>query len=129
MLLQAWTERHRQVGGLVLDETGLARRGLIVRHLILPDGLAGSEESLSWLVREVSPEVTVSIMSQYFPAHRASRIVALSRKISPSEYSEVVELVNRLGLENGWIQEMGASDNYLPDFKREGHPFDSKGVN
>jgi putative pyruvate formate lyase activating enzyme len=118
-------EIYRQVGNVVLDEAGLAQRGLIVRHLILPNGLAGSQDSLTWLVREVSPKVTVSIMAQYFPAHRASRIPLLSRTISPPEYQEVVDLVNNLGLENGWIQEMGASGNYLPDFSREGHPFDS----
>ncbi len=118
-------EMYRQVGDLVLDEAGLAQRGLIVRHLILPNGLAGSQDSLTWLVSQVSPTVTVSIMSQYFPAHRASRISSLSRTISPLEYSEVVKLVDRLGLENGWLQEMGASENYLPDFTRQGHPFDS----
>lgn len=118
-------EMYRQVGDLVLDEAGLAQRGLIVRHLILPNGLAGSQDSLTWLVSQVSPTVTVSIMSQYFPAHRASRISSLSRTVSPSEYSEVVKLVDRLGLENGWLQEMGASESYLPDFRRQGHPFDS----
>ena len=118
-------EMYWQVGDLVLDEAGLAQRGLIVRHLILPNGLAGSHDSLTWLVSEVSPTVTVSIMSQYFPAHLASRIPALSRTISASEYSEVFNLVNRLGLENGWLQEVGASDNYLPDFRYEGDPFDS----
>jgi len=116
-------EMYRQAGDVVLDEAGLAQRGLIVRHLILPNGLAGSRDSLTWLVSEVSPAVTVSIMSQYFPAHRASRFSSLSRTISPSEYEEVVELVGRLGLENGWLQEMGASENYLPDFTRQGHPF------
>ncbi len=117
-------EMYRQVGDLALDEAGLARRGLIVRHLILPNGLAGSHDSLTWLVSEVSPAVTVSIMSQYFPVHRASRIPVLSRVISASEYSEVVDLVDRLGLEDGWLQEMGAADNYLPDFRREDNPFD-----
>ncbi len=118
-------EMYRQVGDLVLDEAGLAQRGLIVRHLILPGGLAGSQDSLTWLVNEVSPAVTVSIMSQYFPSHRAKRIPVLSRTISPSEYSEVVDLVNRLGLENGWLQEIGASKDYLPDFRHEGNPFNS----
>jgi len=116
-------EMYRQVGELVLNEAGLARRGLIVRHLILPNGLAGSQESLTWLAEEVSPGVAVSIMSQYFPAHRASRIPSLSRKVSASEYSEVTELLDRLGLENGWVQELGASDSYLPNFEREGYPF------
>jgi len=116
-------EMYRQVGELVLDEAGLAQKGLIVRHLILPNGLAGSQESLTWLADEVSPTVAVSIMSQYFPAHRALRTSSLSRTVSASEYSEVVELVHRLGLENGWLQEMGASDSYLPDFERKSHPF------
>ena len=118
-------EMHRQVGDLVLDGVGVAQQGLIVRHLILPNGLAGSEDSLTWLVREVSPAVAVSIMSQYFPAYLASQIPYLSRTITASEYSEVAILVDRLGLENGWRQEMGAAENYLPDFRRQGEPFDS----
>lgn len=118
-------EMYRQVGDLVLDEAGLAQRGLIVRHLILPNGLAGSGDSLSWLLGELSPAVAVSIMSQYFPAHRASRIPSLSRTITSAEYSEVVEVADRLGLENGWLQELGAAETYLPDFTRQSHPFDS----
>ncbi|UCH43696.1 MAG: radical SAM protein, partial [Dehalococcoidales bacterium] len=118
-------EMHRQVGELVTDEAGLARKGLIVRHLVLPNGLAGSEASLTWLVEEVSPAVAVSIMAQYYPAHRALRIPALSRTLTTVEYSEVVGLVERLGLGNGWIQEMEASDSYLPDFTHNGHPFSS----
>ena len=120
---QAITEMYRQVGDLITDEDGVAQRGLIVRHLILPNGLAGSEESLSWLAHELSPTVTVSIMSQYLPLHRAKRIPVLSRTISTEEYEEVVQLLSDLRLDNGWVQEMGASDNYVPDFEREGHPF------
>jgi putative pyruvate formate lyase activating enzyme len=117
-------EMYRQVGNLVLGKDGAAVRGVIVRHLILPHGLAGSRESLTWLADEVSPTITVSIMSQYYPAHRARQIPLLSRTITLAEYSEVVELVNRLGLENGWIQEMGAEETYQPDFTRNGHPFE-----
>ncbi|MFC1869893.1 radical SAM protein, partial [Chloroflexota bacterium] len=118
-------EMHRQVGNVILDESGMAQRGLIVRHLILPDGLAGSEESLTWLAQELSPAVTVSIMSQYLPAHRARQTPVLSRTISTAEYETVLKLLSDLGMENGWVQEMGASDNYVPDFEREGHPFSS----
>jgi len=118
-------EMYRQVGDLIVDESGLAQRGLIVRHLILPNGLAGSEESLTWLAQELGPTVTVSIMSQYSPQHRAKRIPSLSRTISMAEYEAVFKLLSDLGLENGWVQEMGASENYLPDFEREGHPFAS----
>ena len=116
-------EMYRQVGNLIVDEEGIAQKGLIVRHLILPNQLAGSQDSLAWLVREVSPQVTVSIMSQYFPAHLAPQIPLLSRTISAEEYNEVRELVEKLGLENGWLQGMGASQDYLPDFSRQDYPF------
>ena len=72
-------EMYRQVGDLQVDENEVAYRGVIVRHLILPDGLAGSAESLTWLAREVSPSVTVSIMSQYYPCHLAIKIPELSQ--------------------------------------------------
>jgi len=122
---QAILEMHRQVGDeLILDDSGLAQKGLIVRHLILPNGLAGSRDSLTWLVKNVSPKVTVSIMSQYCPTHLASYIPELRRKISVWEYSAVLELLDELGLENGWIQELDAAENYLPHFERDGHPFE-----
>ena len=120
---QAIKEMYRQVGDLVVDECGVAQKGLIVRHLILPNGLAGSEESLTWLVREVSPTVTVSIRSQYMPMHRAPRIPLLARKITVEEHEKVLRLLNDLGIENGWVQELGSAEEYLPDFEREGHPF------
>jgi len=116
-------EMYRQVGDLVVDDEGIARKGLIVRHLILPNRLAGSRDSLAWLVHEISPKVTVSIMSQYFPVHRALEIPHLAREITVEEYAEVVGLLDELGIENGWVQEMGASGNYLPDFVGEDHPF------
>jgi putative pyruvate formate lyase activating enzyme len=120
---QSIKEMYRQVGDMVTDECGAASKGLIVRHLILPNGLAGSQESLTWLARELSPTVTVSIMSQYAPLHRALRIPLLSRTISVAEHEMVLQLLSDLGIENGWIQEMGASEDYLPDFDRKGNPF------
>ncbi len=124
---QAILEMYRQVGdNLVLNDSGLALRGLIIRHLILPSGLAGSRNSLNWLVQEISPKVTVSIMSQYYPTYQACWIPELCRKVSASEYSEVLKLIVELGLENGWIQEMNAAENYLPHFERNGHPFSLK---
>jgi len=116
-------EMYRQVGNLAVDSEGVAQRGLIIRHLILPNRLAGSESSLNWLAQEISPKVTISVMAQYYPAHLAPRIPLLARTISPEEYKEVVKLVNKLGLENGWLQEMSSARYYLPDFKSEGEPF------
>ena len=117
-------EMYRQVGDLQLDRDGIAERGLIVRHLILPERQAGSRESLKWLAGEVSPSVAVSIMSQYYPANRAAEIPGLCRKITADEYSEVVDLVNDLGMENGWLQEMEAAETYRPDFFKGEHPFE-----
>lgn len=116
-------EMFRQVGELKVDENGIAERGLIVRHLVLPSGLAGSKESLGWLAREVSPYVTVSLMSQYRPAHRALKHPLLSRRISLEEYHEADELLDEFGIANGWVQGIGSADSYLPDFEREGLPF------
>jgi len=117
-------EMYRQVGDLVLDEGGIAQTGLIVRHLILPNRLAGSRESLAWLVNEISQSVTVSIMAQYYPAHRAPQIPLLARKITAQEYEEVLGLLDEFGIENGWVQEIDASDTYLPDFSSREHPFE-----
>jgi putative pyruvate formate lyase activating enzyme len=115
-------EMQRQVGDLAVDGEGVAQKGLIVRHLILPNGIAGSEESLNWLVKEVSPRVAVSVMSQYYPANRAYKYKELNRKITPEEYADVVKLVEKLGIENGWVQGMESAENYRPDFSVE-EPF------
>ena len=118
-------EMQRQVGDLVIDEDDIAQKGLIVRHLILPNGIAGSAESLNWLVKEVSPRVAVSIMAQYYPTHRAYKYHELNRKITTQEYQEAVDLVEKLGIENGWLQDMESTDSYRPDFT-DGKPFEGK---
>ena len=78
---------------------------------------------MAWLAHELSPSVTVSIMSQYSPQYRAGRVPRLSRRISAVEYETVLHALDEMGMENGWIQEMSAAEYYIPDFKREGHPF------
>jgi putative pyruvate formate lyase activating enzyme len=98
---------HQQVGSqLVLDREGIARRGMIVRHMVLPNRLAATREVLTWLSRNLSPQVHVSLMAQYFPAHLAVGHPVVGRKIRPEEYEEALETLYQLGLENGWIQEI-----------------------
>jgi len=118
-------EMQRQVGDLVTDGDGVAQKGLIVRHLILPNDIAGSAESLKWLVKKVSPRVAVSIMSQYYPTNRAYKYDEINRKITSQEYQRVVDLVEKLGIENGWLQDMASSETYRPDFTDE-QPFEGK---
>ncbi len=91
-------EMHRQVGDLVLDERGIALRGLLVRHLVLPGGLAGTPEIARFLAEEVSPDTYINIMDQYRPCYRARQYPPLDRPITPREYEEAVEAARRAGL-------------------------------
>lgn len=97
-------QMHRQVGTLKLDSNGVAIRGLLVRHLVLPNNLAGSETVLEFIANEIDPNTYVSIMSQYFPAHKAFEFPDLKRRIYMAEYDKVLEIFNKLGLENGYMQ-------------------------
>jgi putative pyruvate formate lyase activating enzyme len=102
----ALLEMHRQVGdSLVLDEEGIALRGLIIRHLVLPGGLSGTDATMHWIAGHISTGVHVSIMDQYFPAHKTLNHPVLGRKVRPGEYDAAIECVERAGLENGWLQE------------------------
>jgi len=116
-------EMYRQVGNLKTDDKGVAQSGLIVRHLILPNRLSGSADSLKWLATSVSRNVTLSIMAQYYPCHLAPDEPLLARRITAGEYREVVDTMTGLGMENGWLQQLDSAEHYLPDFHREGHPF------
>jgi len=103
----ALREIYRQVGQpLVLDEEGIAQRGMIIRHMILPENLAGTAEVMRWIAAELSPRVYVSVMSQYFPAHKALGHPVLDRKITLQEYEAALEAFEAAGLENGWQQEL-----------------------
>ena len=102
----ALKEMLRQVGPqLVLDETGVCQRGMIIRHLVLPHGLSQTRQVLSWIARELSPQVAVSLMSQYFPAYLALDHPYLGRKITDEEWEEAADAFDASGLENGYIQE------------------------
>jgi len=98
-------EMHRQVGHLDLDDDGIARRGLIIRHLVLPQGYAGSTEILPWIAATLGTGTHISLMKQFFPAHRAAGMPGIDRKITDAEYSAAVEALEAAGLENGWVQD------------------------
>ncbi len=101
-------EMHRQVGDLVVDERGIAVRGLIVRHLVLPDGLAGTREVMRFIAREVSPDTYVNIMDQYRPCYMAIEHPPLGRRITMEEYEEAV----RIAVEEG-ITRLDGDDRYI----------------
>ena len=101
----ALIEMLQQVGHLQLDEDGIAERGLIIRHLVLPGGTAGSRETLAWIAENLGTETHIALMNQYFPAHHAVSSDVIGRKITDDEYDEAVAALEEFGLENGWVQE------------------------
>jgi len=94
----ALREMHRQVGDLQLDGRGVARRGMIVRHLVLPERLAGTAEVMRFLAEEISRDTYVNVMAQYRPCYRAGEYPPLRRRITVEEYQEAVDLAHAVGL-------------------------------
>jgi putative pyruvate formate lyase activating enzyme len=101
---RAIAEMHRQVGVLRTDSEGIAFSGVIVRHLVLPEGASGSEGICVFLAREVSPRTYISLMSQYYPTHRAHEFGKLARRITEEEYTRARLAMEEAGLYNGWVQ-------------------------
>lgn len=99
----AVAEMFRQVGPLQLDDKGIAYRGLIVRHLVMPDGISGATEVLR-SIAAIDPGITVNIMAQYHPAHRAREYPGIDRRITRDEYAEAVAAAHEVGLRNIWTQ-------------------------
>ncbi len=91
-------EMHRQVGNLTMDSRGVARQGLLVRHLVLPGGLAGTPEVVSFLRDKISPNTYINVMAQYRPCYRAYELPPLDRRLSNHEYAEAVRLAQEAGL-------------------------------
>jgi putative pyruvate formate lyase activating enzyme len=98
-------EMLRQAGHLRVDDKGIAERGLIIRHLVLPEGGAGSGEIMRWIGENLGKETHVSLMKQFFPAHEAANIPGINRKLTDEEYEEAVTALEDAGLENGWVQD------------------------
>ncbi|MBI5555321.1 MAG: radical SAM protein [Elusimicrobia bacterium] len=99
-------EMHRQVGDLQLDKEGIAVKGLLIRHLVLPENIAGSLPLLEFIATRVSLQTQLSIMSQYSPRHLACGIPELNRQVTKKEYAAVIDKLKQLNLNNGWIQEI-----------------------
>ena len=102
---RAVKEMFRQVGNLVV-ENGIAKRGIIIRLLVMPENISGTKDTLRFIADNISKDVYISLMSQYFPAYKAYKYPPLDRGLTYEEYDEIVKEMNRLGFNNGWIQEM-----------------------
>lgn len=115
---------YRQKGAdIVLDEDGRVTSGLIIRHLVLPGHVENSKKVLKFIARELSPDIYISLMSQYYPTPRAASHPTLGRTLYADEYNEVMEEFERLGFHRGFVQELSSPYNYRPDFLKD-RPFD-----
>ena len=117
--VQAIKEMYNQVGTPIIDENGIMKKGLMIRHLVLPNQLQNSKNVLKWINDNMDKKVFVSVMAQYFPTYKAKHFPEISRKLTKEEYNEIEQYLYSLDLENGYIQELGEhEEEYVPDFSR-----------
>ena len=114
---KAILEMINQVGAPEFDENGLIKKGVIIRHLVLPGHIQNSKHILKWLKENLDGKVYVSIMAQYFPTFKAKKDSIINRKLTHKEYKEIEKYLFTLNLENGYMQELGDhEEEYVPDF-------------
>ena len=111
---RALKEMYRQTGKAVFDDRGIMQKGMIIRHLVLPNHILNSRRVLKW-INENMHDVYVSVMAQYFPTYKAKDIEDINRKLTKEEYEQIENYLYRLDLENGYIQELGEhEEEYVP---------------
>ena len=115
---KAIQEMYKQVGPPKLDENGIIKKGLIIRHLVLPNNIENSKKVLKWIKENIDNKVYVSIMAQYFPTYKAKTSNTLNRKLNFEEWQEIQNYIEELGFENGYIQELGENEEeYVPKWE------------
>lgn len=120
---KAVKEMHAQVGVADISSDGIIKKGLVIRHLVLPGNISGTKKIMKFIKEELSDETYISLMSQYTPYYRASSFKELGRRISLDEYQKAREAMEEYGLSNGWVQESFglerfAGVNIKPSFKK-----------
>jgi putative pyruvate formate lyase activating enzyme len=118
-------EMKRQVGILTI-KNGVAAKGLLVRHLVLPGNLAGSDKIIEWIGDNLGRDTFISLMSQYYPVHRAGQYPLMNRKIRHEEYDRLTDLLVKEGFNNAFVQKLESAPLFVPDFEKE-KPFGDKG--
>ena len=108
-------EMYRQVGSPKLNNDGIIEKGLIIRHLVLPNNIENSKKVLKWIKENMDKDVYVSVMAQYFPTYKAKQIENINRKLTKEEYEKIENYLYDLDIENGYIQELGEhEEEYVP---------------
>lgn len=118
---KAVLEMHRQVGQIELDENGIAKKGLIIRHMVLPGNISQAVKVFEWVSDNLPPETYISVMRQYTPFGKAKEMPPINRKLSPREYSIVKAKILAMGFENCNFQSgEAATESFIPNFNLEG---------
>lgn len=114
---EALKEMYRQTGKAIFDDRGIMKKGMIIRHLVLPNHILNSRRVLKWINDNMN-DVYVSVMAQYFPTYKAKEIEDINRKLTKEEYNQIENYLYRLNLENGYIQELGEhEEEYVPKWE------------
>ena len=114
---KAILEMYNQVRCPKFDKDGNIIKGLMIRHLVLPNNINNSKKVLNWIKENINEDVYINIMAQYFPTYKAKEIKELNRKLSKKEYEEIENYVFELDIKNGYMQELGEhEEEYVPDF-------------
>ena len=117
---KAIREMYNQVGKAVFNENGIIQKGVIIRHLCLPNYIQNTKNVLKWIKENLEDDIYVSIMAQYFPTYLAKKDKYINRKLNKKEYKEIENYIYLLDLKNGYIQELGEhEEEYVPDFNIE----------
>ncbi len=110
-------EMYDQVGNATFDNNGLIKKGVIIRHLVLPNHIQNTKNILNWIDKNMPKDIYVSIMAQYFPTYKAKTDNLINRKLTKKEYKEVLNYLYSLNLKNGYFQELGNhEEEYVPNF-------------
>ena len=112
---KAIQEMRRQVGPAIFDSNGMMKRGVIIRHLVLPNYIENSKKVLKWLKENIHPEDYISVMAQYFPTYLAKQDKFMNRKLTTEEWEEIENYIEELDFKNGFVQELGEhEEEYVP---------------
>ena len=126
--IRALEEMFRQVGHLQLDSEGIAKKGILVRHLVLPNHLSGTKKVLYILYEHFGPELALSLMAQYYPTGKANEFPELNRSLKKEEYEEAVETAEALGFKNLFLQKIYSSPEWTPDFQPHNEVFNERNL-
>lgn len=115
---KAIKEMEKQIGKTVIDENGIMKKGIIIRHLVLPNNIENSKKILKWIRENMNNDTYISVMAQYFPTYKAKEDLELNRKLTKQEWRKIEEYIEELGIENGFIQELGDhEEEYVPKWE------------